>query len=283
METAQNSGNVSSNSRFMPLLLASCPRKLRQYLVECCQLAFETTVRGLRGFVVVGECVEGASHQVKGTTVSHPLYNVFCFVRILNQASRAVVLGGTIVNHLQLDLPWTLCQVASKSRVTNWNQTLIISCKGYSLEEASAATHARVTSNMAARFATYFVLLLLVVKCTLAAPPMDSSVHSHSSKRMPPQSAIPVRHLSPSPDKQCSPGEHDDYDEEKEVTTCKGFSQESDCQMVVEADGCRRCHCPRACPSIYCGLRCRRVLRSGACPYCDCRRGKQVYVLGKKP
>ncbi|KAH6927130.1 hypothetical protein HPB50_027089 [Hyalomma asiaticum] len=82
---------------------------------------------------------------------------------------------------------------------------------------------------------------------------------------------------------QCSPGEHDDYDEEKEVTTCQGYSQESDCQMVLEADGCRRCHCPRACPSIYCGLRCRRVLRSGACPYCDCRRGKQVYVLGNKP
>ncbi|XP_075722397.1 uncharacterized protein LOC142765389 [Rhipicephalus microplus] len=136
---------------------------------------------------------------------------------------------------------------------------------------------------MAAKFATSFILLILVAKCSLAAPPMEAFVQSHSSKHMPLQSPIPERHLSPTPDKQCSPGEHEDYDEEKEVTTCQGFSQESDCQMVVEADGCRRCHCPRACPSIYCGLRCRRVLRPGACPYCDCRRGKQVYVLGKKP
>ncbi|KAH9374753.1 hypothetical protein HPB48_011354 [Haemaphysalis longicornis] len=85
------------------------------------------------------------------------------------------------------------------------------------------------------------------------------------------------------PPKVCDPGDHEDYDEDKEVATCQGFSQQTDCEMVVEADGCRRCHCPRACPSIYCGLRCRRVLRTGACPYCDCRRGKQVYVLGNKP
>ncbi|KAL3200586.1 hypothetical protein MRX96_043278 [Rhipicephalus microplus] len=131
--------------------------------------------------------------------------------------------------------------------------------RNYSSEEAptdtkAPAPRARVRLDMAAKFTTSFILLLLVAKCSFAAPP-----------------------------KQCSPTEHEDYDEEKEVTTCQGFSQESDCQMVVEADGCQRCHCPRACPSIYCGLRCRRMLRPGACPYCDCRRGKQVYVLGKKP
>lgn len=110
-------------------------------------------------------------------------------------------------------------------------------------------------SVMASRKLTALIALIAVAGiCALAAPPNP-----------------------------CSPNEHDDYDEEKEVSSCQGFSQESDCKMVLEADGCRRCHCPRACPSIYCGLRCRRVLRAGACPYCDCRRGKQVYVLGKKP
>ncbi|CAN8031676.1 unnamed protein product [Ixodes persulcatus] len=75
--------------------------------------------------------------------------------------------------------------------------------------------------------------------------------------------------------------EDDDY--AKQVKSCDGYSQLSDCRMVTDENGCLRCRCPTACPSIYCGLRCRRVLRAGACPYCDCRRGKQVYVLGKKP
>ncbi|XP_037575906.1 uncharacterized protein LOC119458155 [Dermacentor silvarum] len=136
---------------------------------------------------------------------------------------------------------------------------------------------------MALRFAACLVLVGLIAKCAQTAPPMDDAVHSHPSKHMPLPNTFSVQRLPTSPEKSCEPGEHDDYDEEKEVTTCQGFSQESDCQMVLEADGCRRCQCPRACPSIYCGLRCRRVLRSGACPYCDCRRGKQVYVLGKKP
>lgn len=73
----------------------------------------------------------------------------------------------------------------------------------------------------------------------------------------------------------------DDDDLEKKVSSCDGYSQLQDCRMVTDADGCLRCRCPTACPSIYCGLRCRRVIRTGACPYCDCRRGKQVYKLGK--
>ncbi|XP_075554935.1 uncharacterized protein LOC142587658 isoform X1 [Dermacentor variabilis] len=136
---------------------------------------------------------------------------------------------------------------------------------------------------MALRVVACLILVVLVTKCAQSAPPMDGAAHSQPSKHVLHPNTYSVLRPSPSSDKSCNPGEHDDYDEEKEVTTCQGFSQESDCKMVLEADGCRRCHCPRACPSIYCGLRCRRVLRSGACPYCDCRRGKQVYVLGKKP
>ncbi|XP_028969105.1 uncharacterized protein LOC114828604 [Galendromus occidentalis] len=67
----------------------------------------------------------------------------------------------------------------------------------------------------------------------------------------------------------------------KPVTDCRGLG--NNCQLREDKTGCKTCFCSDSCADIFCGTQCRRVLTEGHCPYCDCRRGKQVYIKGVKP
>ncbi|OQR74615.1 hypothetical protein BIW11_08946 [Tropilaelaps mercedesae] len=67
----------------------------------------------------------------------------------------------------------------------------------------------------------------------------------------------------------------------KELSDCTGLG--NNCKLQQNKDGCSTCFCADSCPDIFCGVQCRRVLTEGHCPFCDCRRGKQVYIKGVKP
>ncbi|XP_022658764.1 uncharacterized protein LOC111249316 isoform X2 [Varroa destructor] len=67
----------------------------------------------------------------------------------------------------------------------------------------------------------------------------------------------------------------------KELFHCSGLG--NNCQLRQGKDGCSTCFCADACPEIFCGTHCRRVLTEGHCPFCDCRRGQQIYIKGVKP